>query len=112
MVARVEFTPAERDLVRREFMVRFGSTRPLVEGIMLKRWATGPNRGKVKLSKTEQGMVERGLIDVQDAGQGWPVGIFTKAGIAALRVMVTDRRQLDAEKYRHLIDELASLDTP
>lgn len=39
-----EFTPAERDLIRREFMMRLSSARSLHDGVFLRRWATGPRK--------------------------------------------------------------------
>jgi len=38
------FTAKERDLIRVEFMARWGGFRSLSEGIFLHRWASGPHK--------------------------------------------------------------------
>lgn len=102
----VEFTTAERNLIRTEFMVRFGSARRLAEGIMLRRWATGPCKGQVKLSKTVQSLLDRGLVEIVDDGKAWPVALFTLTGYAALHLMGKDARHLDPERFGHVLAEL------
>lgn len=37
--------PGLNTLIRNEFMVRFGQAPRLESGILVKRWATGPNKG-------------------------------------------------------------------
>lgn len=99
------FTSAERDLIRREFGAGWGEPRPLSAGIWLRRWASGPRQGAPKLPKTVQTMLDRGLVTIDDAGH-WPVARFTAAGLEALRAMAADARQLDPERFGHLIEEL------
>src|SRR3712207_3783710 len=41
MTDALDFSPKERDLIRREFLWRLSSARSIHEGILLKRWATG-----------------------------------------------------------------------
>ncbi len=41
-----DFTPRERDLIRREFMLRLSSARSVHEGIL---WVTGEKKGEPKL---------------------------------------------------------------
>ncbi len=101
-------TSAERELVRREFMSGFGDAVSINDGFHLKRWATGPKKGQPKLSPAVQGLIERGLITVDDVGF-WPRARFTARGFQALKRMATDRRALDPERHRQLIDELAQL---
>ena len=43
LVSDTTLTPRERALVCNEFMVRFGQAPRLESGILVKRWATGPN---------------------------------------------------------------------
>ena len=55
-------------------------------------------------------MLERGLVEI---GRG-PFGhraFFTGAGLAALRVLVADRRAMDPARFAHLRRELG-LDAP
>lgn len=102
-------TPAERALIRTEFMERFGQVRGLSDGILLRRWGSGPLKGQPKLPKAVAGLLARGLVAIEDRERGWPCARFTPAGLAALRLMAADARQLDPAKYRHLLAELAAL---
>lgn len=101
-------TVTERELIRREFMTRFGEAPSVTEGFHLKRWATGPKKGQPKLSAAVQAMLDRGLITVLDEGH-WPRAMFTAKGIRALKVMAAEPRALNPEQYQDLIDELMLL---
>ena len=55
-------------------------------------------------------MLERGLVEVRPG----PIGhraFFTEAGLAALRLLVQDRRAMDPARFAHLRRELG-LDPP
>ncbi len=104
-------TTAERDLIRHEFMTRFGDAPSVMEGFHLKRWATGPKKGQPKLSGTVQGLLDRGLITVADEGH-WPKALFTAKGLQALKRLLSQPRALDPERYQVLIDELTHLPEP
>jgi hypothetical protein len=103
------FTAAERDLIRLEFMTRHGGFRSLSDGIFLYRWASGPHKGRPKLRKTIQSMLNRGLVEIVDPENAFPYARFTAAGIEALRAMARDRQSLPPDKYGHLIEELQDL---
>ncbi|CAO3414324.1 Endonuclease III (EC 4.2.99.18) [Azospirillum doebereinerae] len=107
MTDTVDFTPAERDLIRREFMSRWSEPSRLADGILLKRWATGPRKGEPKLPAIVQSLLERGLVTIAETDRGFPRAHFTAAGYAALRAMAASPRHLPPERYGHLIDELA-----
>ncbi len=109
MTDDLEFTPKERDLIRREFMLRLSSARSLHEGILVKRWATGPNKGQPKPPAAVQSMLERGLVALDDNGSHWLKATFTAKGIMALRRMAADQRALPPGQYQQLRDELANL---
>lgn len=103
------FTPAERELIRREFMIKgIGWSQPgyLARGIWLRRWASGPFKGRPKVPKVVQGLLDRGLVAIVDPERGFPAALFTPAGLEALRAMAQDHRQLDPVKYAHLREEL------
>jgi hypothetical protein len=100
------FTPAERNLIRMEFMDRYGEALSLREGIWLRRWAGGPDAGKPKIKSVVQSMLDRGLVEIVDPGRGIPKAHFTAAGIEALRAMAANAKQLPPDEYRHLIEEL------
>ena len=103
------FTAKERDLIRFEYMERGGMAYSLREGIWLNRWKGGPNKGKPKLSKALQSMLDRGLVEIVDPEDGIPCARFTAAGIEALRVLAKNRRLLPPDEYGHLIEELETL---
>ncbi|MDO9713974.1 hypothetical protein [Paracraurococcus lichenis] len=90
------FSPAERELIRREFGQRFGTFPSLAEGIFLRRWRTGPQAGQAKIPKVVAGLIERGLVALSPE----PVSIlgtrafFTPAGLDALKVVLQDRRAM------------------
>ena len=110
MTTAAEFTIKERELIRREFMERFGGHRTLAEGILIRRWATGPNKGRPKFPAAVQTMLDRGLAAFTDDGKLWPVVHFTDAGYRALRVLAADPRALAPDAFRHVLDELAAND--
>ena len=109
MIDTPEFLPKERDLIRREVMVRFSSARSLHDGILVKCWATGPNKVQPKPASAVQSMIDRGLLSLVDDGAHWLKATFTPAGIAALRRMAEDKRALPPDQYQHLLGELAKL---
>ena len=106
LVSDTTLTPRERALIRNEFMVRFGQAPRLESGILVKRWATGPNKGQPKPGTVIQGMLDRGLLELRDDGGHWLRARFTEAGLAALRHMAEDARALPPAEYQHVLDEL------
>ena len=98
----------ERDIIRRAFMGRVNGTPSVTEGFHVKRWATGPNKGKPKLTAAIQGMLNRRLITLEQGGHR-PRAKFTDRGLQALKLMAMDRRLLDPECHRQLIEELAQI---
>ncbi|RJF84556.1 hypothetical protein D3877_08535 [Azospirillum cavernae] len=105
-MGEMTLTTKERALIRHEFMARFSAPPRLADGILVKRWATGPEKGKPKPGATIQGMIDRGLMELPDNGGHWLRARFTSAGLAALRLMAEDRRALSPAEYRHILDEL------
>ena len=103
------FTAKERDFIRMEFITRGNWTPSINEGIFLQRWGSGPHKGKPKLKKAVQSMLDRGLVEIIEPKERLPVARFTAAGIEALRAMARSRTFLPSDKYRHLIEELQEL---
>ena len=99
------FTAAERDLIRREFLSRFGQDPSVADGIMLRTWRGGPNAGQPKLPPAVQSLLARGLVALRTDGR-WPTARFTAVGLAALRELAQDRRALDPARYGHVRREL------
>ena len=108
MTDDLQLTGDEREVIRREFMSRFGEAASVTEGFHFKRWATGPNKGRPKLTAAVQGMLDRSLITIADEGY-WPRARFTDKGLQALKRLAADRRALDPDRHRFLIAELAGI---
>src|SRR3954452_6740752 len=79
------FTPAERDLIRLELMPRFGQEPDLANGLFLRTWRDGPQKGKPKIPKAIQSMLDRDLVEVRLNPMGRPGAFFTEAGLKGLR---------------------------
>src|SRR4051812_8227205 len=86
------FTKKDRDVVRLEFMDRFGSAASIHEGFWLRRWVTGPHKGQPKVPAAVGSMLERGLVTIVDNGNWLPRVCFTDAGLLALLAMADDPR--------------------
>src|ERR1700712_411677 len=99
------FTTAERNLLRSEFMIRFGQPPSLAEGLWLRAWRGGPQAGKPKIPAAVTSMLARGLVEIGPDRIGYRAR-FTPAGIAALRLFAQDRRALDPTQYPHIRQEL------
>ena len=104
------FTAPERELIRREMGMHFGQYPSLADGLFLRTWRGGPQKGKPKIPPAVQTMIERGLVEVR-AGRIGPAAFFTEAGIAALRQLLLDQRAMDPMRFAHLREELG-LSTP
>ncbi|MFC7556434.1 hypothetical protein ACFQU7_35675 [Pseudoroseomonas wenyumeiae] len=99
-------TAAERDLLRREFCVRFGSPPRLAAGVHLRVWRTGPLAGQPKIPAAVQSMVDRGLMTVAAGSSHMARAYFTETGLAALRWLASQRRGLDPVQFAHVRQEL------
>jgi hypothetical protein len=107
-LAKSPFTPAERDFIRREFCKHFSSCPALADGIFLRTWRAGPHKGQAKIPRAMTGLVERRLVALPSEPQpGFGArAYFTKAGLAALRELLQDRRSMDPQRFGHLRQEL------
>ncbi|MBV8398880.1 MAG: hypothetical protein JOZ17_09085 [Acetobacteraceae bacterium] len=99
------FTPAERDLLRRELGRHFGQDPLIADGLFLRTWRGGERRGQPKIPPAVQTMLDRGLLTLEITRRG-PRAFFTQAGLAALRQLVADRRAMDPTRFAHLRREL------
>ncbi len=108
---RAEFTPSERDYIRRE-LDRFFSTLPSVaEGFQLRTWRGGPQKGQSKLPPPAKSMVGRHLMRL-DQSANIPRLFFTDSGMAALRRMMANRRLVDPVKFAHVLLDLGLASKP
>ncbi len=104
------FTSRDCELLRMEFMDRFGSAVSIHEGFWIKRWSTGPRKGQPKISPALASLIERDLVRLVEAEAGMPRACFTEAGLRALIALAEDRRAFQPpERYSHLLAEIAAL---
>jgi hypothetical protein len=103
--AAAAFTPQEREYIRRELGVFFSTQPRVADGFRLKTWRSGPLAGQPKLSPAGKSLVERNLMRV-DTTTRVPRLFFTEEGLAALRLMMADRRLANPEKFAHIRQEL------
>src|ERR671938_378407 len=81
------FSPAERDLIRLELMPRFGQEPDLANGLFLRTWRGGPQRGQPKIPKAIQTMLDRGLVRIGTNPMGRAAAFFTETGLEGLRLL-------------------------
>jgi len=99
------FTPAERDYICRALDMFFSTLPTVAEGFQLRVWRGGPQAGQPKLPPAAKSLLERGLMRL-DATSRMPRLFFTDPGLAALRMMMADRRLANPEKFAHVRQEL------
>ena len=98
-------TSAERAWLRQELGVHFGAPPHIADGLFLRSWKSGPEKGKPKLSPAAQSMLDRGLIEIRPARIGY-TAFLTATGLAALRLLVLDARAMDPARFGHLREQL------
>jgi hypothetical protein len=103
--ATCPFTTQEREYIRRELDIFFGTLPSVVEGFLLRTWRGGPLAGQPKLPPPLRTMVHRGLMEIR-TGATMPRAYFTEKGVVALRGLASDRRYLDPQKFAHVLVEL------
>ena len=106
------FTPQERELIRLELMPRFGQEPDLANGLFLRTWRAGPQKGQPKIPKAIQTMLDRGLVRIGTNPMGRPAAFFTEAGLEGLRQLLRESRALDPVRYGYLRRELGVDDPP
>jgi hypothetical protein len=94
------FNTAERNLIRHEFLVRFGQAPSLADGIWLKVWRGGLQAGRPKVPSAVASMLERGLLEIGPDSIGFRAR-FTPAGIDALRRLAQDGGPVATEPKLH-----------
>jgi hypothetical protein len=99
-------TAPERDLLRRELCVRFGTPPKVADGIFLRVWRSGPRTGQPKVPAAMQGMVDRSLMEVRAGSPHMARAYFTAEGLAALRWLAAQQRRLDPVQFAHVRQEL------
>ena len=106
------FTPQERDLIRLELMPRFGQEPDLANGLFLRTWRGGPQKGQPKIPKAIQSMLDRGLVRIGTNPMGRPAAFFTEAGLEGLWLLLQKSRAMDPVRYGYLRRALGMDDPP
>ncbi len=105
------FTAGERDYIRRELDQFFSTLPSVADGFQIRTWRGGAQAGQPKVPLAAKGLLERGLMRLEPTP--WPPRLFfTEAGLAALRVMMADRRFADPKTFAHVRQELGIDPTP
>jgi hypothetical protein len=104
-VSLIAFTAAEPALIRQEMDQHFGQYPSLADGIFLRPWRGGPQKGQPKIPPAIRSMLDRGLVEIRVSARG-PRAFFTEAGLRELRRLVLDRRYMDPERFAHFRQEL------
>lgn len=99
------FTAPEREYIRRELDQFFGTLPTAADGFQLKTWRGGAQKGQPKLPPPGRTLIERGLMQLDETAR-LPRLRFTETGVAALRLMMADRRFTDPVKFAHIRREL------
>jgi hypothetical protein len=99
------FTAREREYIRRELDMFFGTLPSVAEGFQLRTWRGGPLAGQPKVPPPVRTMVERGLVEIRTETRV-PKAHFSEAGLAALCLLALDRRYMDPQKFAHVRAEL------
>ena len=101
----VSFTASERALIRQEMSEHFGQYPRLADGIFLRIWRGGTQKGQPKIPPAIRTMVDRGLVEIRNSERG-PRAFFTVSGLQELRRLLLDRRYMDPARFAHLRREL------
>ena len=99
------FTSREREYIRRELDMFFGTLPSVAEGFQLRTWRGGPLAGQPKVPPPVRTMVERGLVEIR-IDTRVPKVYFSAAGLTARRLLALDRRYMDPQKFAHVRTEL------
>ena len=94
------FSAPERELIRREMGPHFGQLPTVANGLFLRTWRRGLEKGEPRLPPAL-----RSLVEIR-AGRFGPRAFFTEAGLALLRQLLQIRRAMDPARFAHLRREL------
>jgi hypothetical protein len=95
------FNARERAWIRRELALHRDRPSELGEGLLLRSWKDGPDKGKPKLPPAVLSLVDRGLLQIRSETAS-PRAFFTPEGIYALRLLVSDERSIDPNEFREV----------
>lgn len=96
------FTEAELEFLKRRFDVQFGEAPEILDGILLRTWKSGEEKGKPKLPAAVKSLVGRNLMIVVSAEGRMPVAKFTDDGLSALVHVLRSDQIFAAARFQHL----------
>ena len=99
------FSPNERAFIRHAFSQFFNTLPPIADGILLRTWRAGEQKGQPKIPPALRTMIDHGLVEIRPMEPGFR-GFFTDAGLQELRLLLLDRRAMDPARFHHLRQEL------
>ncbi len=100
------FTEAELEFLKRRFDVQFGEAPAILDGILLRTWKSGEERGKPRLPAAIKTLVRRNLMIVVSAEGRMPVAKFTDDGLSALVHVLRSDQVFSADRFQHLRSQL------
>ena len=100
------FTEAELEFLKRRFDVQFGEAPAILDGILLKIWKSGPEKGRPKLPAAVRSLSARNLMIVISAEGRMPVAKFTDMGLNALRQVLEQNQVFSNARFQHLRSQL------
>lgn len=100
------FTEAELEFLKRRFDVQFGEAPAILDGVVLKTWKSGEEKGKPKLPVPLKSLVERNLMIVDSAEGRMPAAKFTEQGLRALAHVLENDQAFSSVRFQHLRSQL------
>jgi hypothetical protein len=105
------FTEAELEFLKRRLDVQFGEAPRVRDGIVLKTWKSGPEKGRPRLPEAIKSLIDRGVMAVRFDAGSMPVAVFTETGLDLLRETLRGEHSFSTARFAHLRSELGpSLD--
>jgi hypothetical protein len=98
----VLFTELELEFLKRRFDIQFGEAPAVTDGILLKTWKSGPEKGRPKIPSAVKSLLDRNLVIVVSAEGRMPVAKFTEAGLSALSYVLEKDHVFSSARFLHL----------
>ena len=100
------FTEVELEFLKRRFDVQFGEAPAVLDGVLLKTWKSGSEKGRPKIPVAVQSLLDRNLMIVISAEGRMPVAKFTETGLSALAYVLEKDHVFSNGRFPHLRSQL------
>lgn len=100
------FTEAELTFLKRRLDVQFGEAPSISDGILLKIWKSGLEKGRPKIPDAVKSLIDRKLMVVMSVEGRIPVASFTEEGIRALSLALESDHVFSNARFEHLRSQL------